>query len=167
MMIETKMSAREAGQLEKLYQLRILNTPPEEEFERITRILCHALGTKIAAISLVDGSIQWHTSLRGTNEAETQRKLLFCAQTVPGEEPLVISDASQDPRFAANPLVLENPKIRFYASHPLALGPGVRIGTLCAIDSKPMQLDDQKLQILRDLAKITEVMLAARLREMG
>lgn len=156
-----------ADQLEKLYQLRITNAPPEEEYARITRILCHALGCRISAISLAAGEIQWSTSLRAESDADTQRKLLFCAQASDSDAEIIVADASMDPRFAADPKVMENPKIRFFAAHPLFLAPGVRMGFLCAIDSKPMLIDGQKLQILRDLAKITEVMLAARLREMG
>lgn len=161
-MIEAKIPDNEKERLEKLHQLNILDTLPEQEFDFITRIACRILGVKISAISLIDRDRQWFKSINGLEITETSRKVAFCAHAILQDKPLIVIDASRDPRFADNPLVLENPKIRFYAGVPLSLARNVKVGTLCVIDSKPMTLSSDQLKDLVDLAKIAEQLLRAR-----
>lgn len=161
-MAEAKIPDNEIERLVRLHQLKILDTPRDEEFDRITRLACRILGTKIAAISLVDKDRQWFKSITGLDVAETSRKAAFCAHAILQDEPLIVLDAARDPRFADNPFVLENPKIRFYAGVPLSLSPNIKIGTLCVIDTKPMTLSSDQLKDLIDLAKMAEQIIRAR-----
>jgi len=161
--MEAKKPENELERQQKLYELNILETKPDEEYDRITRLVCQLLGVKVAAISLVDGDRQWFKSIQGLDVSETARRVAFCAHTILENDSLVVPDASQDLRFSDNPLVVENPKIRFYAGIPLEILPGIKVGTLCAIDTKPKKIDQQQLQTLRDLAKIAEMTLVSRL----
>ena len=163
-MTEANVPENEVERLEHLYQLKMLFSSPEEEFDRITRLACRTLGVKIAAISLIDKERQWFKSITGFDITETSRKVAFCAHAILQDKPLVVLDASRDSRFFDNPLVLENPKIRFYAGVPLALSSNIKIGTLCVIDTKPMYFSDQQLKDLVDLAKITEDLLRTKLK---
>lgn len=148
--------ANESERLEALNDLDILETPIEERFDRITRIVCRALGVPIAAVSLVDDDRQWFKSIQGLEAAETPRDMAFCAHTILGDEPLVVPNAPEDERFADNPLVTGDPSIRYYAGCPLILDDNIRVGTLCAIDRKPHEITDEELAVLRDLADIVQ-----------
>lgn len=161
--MEARIPENEKERQRKLDELEILDTKPDEDYERITRLVCQLLGVKVSAISLVDGDRQWFKSIQGLDVSETARRVAFCAHTILEDNSLVVPDASQDPRFSDNPLVLENPKIRFYAGIPLEISPGIKVGTLCAIDTKPKQLDEKQIQTLKDLAKIAEMTLVSRL----
>lgn len=158
-MIEPKEPDNESQRLSILKQLNILDTPLEERFERITRIVCSALDVPIAAVSLVDEERQWFKSIQGIPVPETPRNIAFCAHTILDDKFLVVNDALEDPRFVKNPLVTEYPGIRFYAGCPLVVDDNIRLGTLCAIDTSPREFDEAQMTILKDLTKmaITEV----------
>ncbi|CAG8863372.1 hypothetical protein PS627_00310 [Pseudomonas fluorescens] len=152
----------EAARLCFLASLNILDTPPEESFDRITRLTRTLLGVPIALVSLVDLNRQWFKSCQGLDVAETPRDMAFCAHALHVEEALVIPDAKSDPRFADNPLVTDKPHIRFYAGVPLRFADGLTVGTLCALDTAPRMLSDEQLRALRDLARIVERELMQR-----
>jgi phosphoribosyl 1,2-cyclic phosphodiesterase/CheY-like chemotaxis protein len=135
-----------------LRDLNILDTEPEERFDRITRIAAALFDVPMAVISLVDENRQWFKSCVGSNTKETPRDAAFCAHVVYNREPMIVSDAFQDVRFADNPLVLNEPRIRFYAGYPLMLDDGSCIGTLCLLDTRPRTLEDSDLERLHDLA---------------
>ena len=153
-MIPAPIPENEAKRLERLRLYRILDTPNEEAFDRITRIVAETIGVPIALVSLVDETRQWFKAKHGLNADETPRDIAFCSHAILGDKPLVIQDAAQDPRFSDNPLVMSDPSIRFYAGAPLKTTDGVNLGTLCAIDRRPRQLSDTHRQLLEDLAKI-------------
>ncbi len=159
-MIEADLPENEDARLLALHKINILDTPIEERFERITRILCNALNVPIAAISLIDDKRQWFKSIQGINAAETPRSIAFCAHAILKDEILVVNDATKDDRFSKNPLVTESPSIRFYAGQPLSLDQNIRLGTLCAIDNKPRELSPAESELMRDLASIVESELA-------
>ncbi len=159
-MIEAELPKNESERLNSLRRLNILDTPLEERFERITRIVCRVLNVPIAAISLIDESRQWFKSIQGLTASETPREIAFCSHAILKNEILVVPDATLDARFSDNPLVIKDPSIRFYAGHPLSLSDDVCLGTLCAIDSKPRDLSPSEAEILRDLARIVETELA-------
>lgn len=144
----------EKRRLEKLQQYRILDTAPEDAFDRITRIVAKTIGVPIALVSLVDRDRQWFKSRHGLDALETPRELAFCAHAILGDKVFVIEDASLDDRFADNPLVAHDPAIRFYAGAPLKTVDGLNIGTLCAIDRQPHKLSDDHRQLLEDLAHL-------------
>jgi CheY-like chemotaxis protein len=146
----------EAQRVEALRRLDILDSPPEERFDRHTRIAAALFDVPIALISLLDSDRQWYKSHYGLTTDEVGREAAFCAHTILGEDPMIVPDACQDPRFADNPLVTGDPHMRFYAGVPLTLSDGSRVGTLCLVDRRPRDLDDQQRQLLRDLGQIVE-----------
>jgi GAF domain-containing protein len=104
--------------------------------------------------SLVDEDRQWFKSCLGLNAKETPRDAAFCAHVVYSREPMIVPDAFQDVRFADNPVVIDEPRIRFYAGYPLMLDDGSCIGTLCLLDTRPRTLEGPDLERLHDLADI-------------
>ena len=155
----------ESERLEKLATYNILDTLPEESFERVTRLAAKLIGTPIVLISLVDRDRQWFKSRVGLDAQETPRDLAFCAHTILGSDVMVVADATQDERFADNPLVTGQPNIRFYAGAPLKTPEGLNMGTLCAIDRVARTLTEEEIQVLRDLSRI--VMQELELRRMA
>jgi diguanylate cyclase (GGDEF)-like protein len=146
----------EAERLKFLRDLKVLDTPIEERFERITRIVCRSLNVPISAISLLDESRQWFKSIQGLARSETPRDIAFCSHAIVGAEPFIVSDATQDERFVDNPLVTAAPNIRFYAGFPLAISGDLRIGTLCAIDDKPREITPEQIEIMNDLRQMAQ-----------
>lgn len=151
----------EAQRLATLRRLNILDTEPEERFDRLTRLARHLFRTPIALVSLIDQDRQWFKSCVGLEATETPRDISFCGHAILGSGIFLIPDARQDPRFADNPLVTGPPHIRFYAGCPLRSSSGHRLGTLCIIDTEPRTLEAGDLQALADLAAMVERELAA------
>jgi PAS domain S-box-containing protein len=145
-------SENEPARLAALHGRSLLDTQPEERFDRLTRLARYMFGVQIALVSLVDAQRQWFKSRQGLDVCETGRDVSFCGHAVLNEGIFHIPDARSDPRFADNPLVTGAPFIRFYAGAPLTTTDGFRIGTLCLIDSSPRQLNASELLALRDLA---------------
>ena len=141
----------EEERLHKLNSLGILYTPAEYRFDRITKIAKETFNVPMALISLVDEECQWFKSAQGLTVNETPRAISFCGHAILGDHTLVISDTLDDPDFSDNPLVTEDPFIRFYAGQPLHYE-GYKIGTLCIIDTKPRKLTSSDLDTLRSLA---------------
>ena len=115
----------------------------------------------IALVSLVDADRQWFKSCVGLDVSETSRDISFCGHAILGDQILTVPDAGLDERFHDNPLVVGAPGIRFYAGCPLTVTNGSKLGTLCLIDIKPRDLDDEDRALLRDLARMAEQELAA------
>lgn len=151
----------ENQRLASLRSLGILDTPPEERFDRITRIARRLFGVPIALVSLVDEDRQWFKSRQGLEALETPRDISFCGHAILSTDVLVVADAQEDERFRDNPLVTGPPNIRFYAGCPIALSNGDRIGTLCIIDRAPRAFATEDEAMLCDLAKVVERELTA------
>ncbi|HEY1684269.1 MAG TPA: sensor domain-containing diguanylate cyclase [Tepidisphaeraceae bacterium] len=158
-MIEAPIPANESARLAALEKTQLLDTPLEERFERITRLVCRLLGVPRASISLVDQTRQWFKSIQGSDLTETPRQISFCAHAILEDEIMIVPDAKKDVRFADNPLVTGPEQVIFYAGHPLKAADGSRIGVLCAIDSKPREFTEDDLTTLRDLAALAETEL--------
>jgi phosphoribosyl 1,2-cyclic phosphodiesterase/DNA-binding response OmpR family regulator len=154
--------ANEDARLAALRDLRILDTPPEERFDRLTRLAAAAFDVPIVMVSLIDSERQWFKSYHGLAFRETPRDVSFCAHAILGDGITVVADTLADARFADNPAVTAEPGIRFYAGCPLSVGDGLRVGTLCLIDRRPRQLDGAGLELLRDLGALVESELIAR-----
>lgn len=142
----------EAGRLAALGRYRILDTPHEDSFDKITGLVRDVLDTSICAISLIAQDRQWFKSIQGLDVAETPREIAFCHHTIQKREPMVVVDATADPRFAGNPLVTGDPGIRSYAGVPLCTPDGYSLGSLCAIDTKPRNFSESQISILERFA---------------
>ncbi|MGJ8560341.1 MAG: sensor histidine kinase [Litorimonas sp.] len=150
----------ENERLSALWATKLLDSPPEERFDRLTRLAASALGVDVALISLVDENRQWFKSKQGTDLCETDRGIAFCSHAILQKDVMVVPDATMDARFVDNPLVNDGPFIRFYAGAPLITKDGQALGTLCVIDGKPRHdFSDEDRQMLKDLAAsvMTEV----------
>lgn len=155
-MIKPELPANERERLHALRTLKILDTSHEERFDRVTRMAKRMFGVEISLVSLVDENRQWFKSKQGLDASETPRDISFCGHAINQDGLFIIPNAIEDVRFADNPLVTQEPNIRFYAGYPLKLRQGIKIGTLCLIDSKPKHLNEEDKQLLNDLGAMIE-----------
>jgi GAF domain-containing protein len=142
---------RPGNDVERLHALRallLLDTPPEERFDRIAAFAASEFNVPMAMVSLVDENRQWFKAQVGLPFCETERDLSFCGHAIMAPATMVVTDATRDPRFADNPLVTGEPHVRFYAGAPLRLATGEIVGTLCIMDTQPRQMDRIDLAIL-------------------
>lgn len=139
-----------------LHSLRIMDTPAEGRYDRLTRMAKRLFNVEIALVSLVDSDRQWFKSKQGLDACETSRAISFCGHAILKSEVFVVSDTALDSRFADNPLVTDSPYIRFYAGCPIRDPNGFNIGTLCIIDPKPREMTDDDIDALRDMAEMVE-----------
>ncbi|WP_338138728.1 hybrid sensor histidine kinase/response regulator [Leptospira levettii] len=152
----------EAARLSALKGLEILDTPEEEMFDEITKLASMICDAPISLVSLIDETRQWFKSHHGLKARETPRSLAFCSHAILGDEMFVVPNAKRDNRFKNNPLVNGDPNVIFYAGIPLALDDQIKLGTLCVIDNKPRELNEEQLQMLRLLGKQTVRLLQMR-----
>lgn len=155
-MQEPKLPDNEAERLLTLRSLNILDTKPEERFDNITLLTQRVFKVPIALVSIVDESRQWFKSCIGLPVSETGRDISFCGHTILTDTALVIPDTFKDSRFSDNPLVLDEPKIRFYAGYPIKAPNGSKLGTLCIIDREPREFSDTDITVLGDFAALVE-----------
>jgi GAF domain-containing protein len=155
--------ANETERLAALERYAILDTDPEQALDELVQLAATICGTPIALLSLVDSSRQWFKARVGLTVMETPRDLSFCAHAIGSDEELfIVADAERDPRFATNALVIGEPHIRFYAAAPLISPEGLKLGTLCVIDSRPRELDRVQRGALSALARQAMVQLELR-----
>lgn len=147
--------------MQVLNALKLLDSAPDERFDRLTRMARRLFDVPIALVTLVDSNRQWFKSCQGLGILETPRDISFCGHAILGDDVFVIPDAAADVRFFDNPLVTDAPGIRFYAGCPLNVSRTVKVGTLCIIDTRPRILSADDLAALKDLAAMVEDELAA------
>src|SRR6476660_708453 len=152
----------EKQRLKVLWQYDVLDTVPEEVFDDLTELAARICEAPIAMITLVDEKRQWFKSKVGVTVSETSRDISFCGRAIEQSDLFIVPDATLDQRFADNPLVISDPKIRFYAGAPLITPDGHALGTLCVIDKVPRELRPEQRQALRVLAR--HVMMQLELR---
>ncbi len=143
----------DVSRIEALRRYQILDTAPEKAFNDIIELASFICRTPIAFMSLVAEDRQWFKAAKGIQIAETPRDDAFCAHTIMKPEVLIVEDASQDHRFAENPLVKGHPGFRFYAGAPLITRDGHALGSLCAVDTKPHHLGEGQICALEALAR--------------
>ena len=160
-MMKPPLPLDETVRLKSLHALRILDSVPEERFDRITRMAQRLFDVEVCLVSLVDSDRQWFKSKQGLDACETPRNISFCGHAILDENALVIEDTLIDQRFADNPLVTGEPHIRFYAGVPVHAPNGERIGTLCLIDSEPRIFSPEDEQTLSDFAALVDDELAS------
>jgi PAS domain S-box-containing protein len=148
------LPADEADRLKALHDLHVLDTAPDAELDALVNAVSLVCNMPIALISLVDANRQVFKSKVGLDATETPRDISFCGHAILGDDIFEVPDASQDPRFAGNPLVTQAPSFRFYAGVPLVLTDGFAVGTLCVIDQAPHQLTDMQRDVLKNLGRV-------------
>jgi signal transduction histidine kinase len=151
-MISAPIPENENTRLQDLYNSTLLDTAQEEEFDEIVKFASQLCNTTISLISLVDSNRQWFKARIGLNATETNRDISFCSHAILQEELFEIPDTLKDNRFFDNPMVTNDPSIRFYAGMPLVTSSGSRLGTLCVIDKNPGQLTEMQRSGLKVLA---------------
>ncbi len=158
----------EADRLRALRSYKILDTKPEERFDDLTQLAAIICGAPISLITLIDADRQWFKSKVGLDVQETPRAQAFCTHAIMQPQTFVVPDATQDERFAKNPLVTGDPHIRFYAGAPLATSDGHLLGTMCVIDRKPRTLTDEQKKALELLGRqvVANMELRSNLREL-
>jgi GAF domain-containing protein len=160
--------ATETWRLKRLQDMGVLDTAPDPVLDAITAQAATLFDTPIALVSLIDARRQWFKARHGLGAPETPRSVSFCGHAILGDQPLVVLDATQDERFAGNPLVTGAPHVIFYAGVPLVTDDHHCLGTLCVIDSKPREkVDEDALEQLRRLADdvVVRMELLARSNE--
>lgn len=151
-MVSALLPANETDRLEALRSFQILDTSHEKEYDEIVALASQICGTDMSLISLIDHNRQWFKAKKGVEASETSRDIAFCAHAILNSELMEIPDAHQDERFNDNPLVVNEPNIRFYAGMPLETRDGFRLGTLCVLDTVPKQLNAGQKFALQALA---------------
>ena len=142
----------EDERLRALHDLDVLDTPPEERFDRVTRLCQRLFGVSTALVNLVDRDRLFMKSAQGIERGVMPRADAFCSHAILERDGIVVDDLEQDPRFADSPFVVGDPRYRFYAGIPLEAPGGQRVGTLCIADATPRVLTDGDRALLRDLA---------------
>lgn len=153
--------ANEASRILALHALKILDSEPEERFDRLTRMARRMFDVPIALVSLVDVDRQWFKSKQGIDASETPRSISFCSHAIVEDHIMEIPDAREDIRFFDNPVVTGDPHVRFYAGCPIKISGGHAVGTLCLVDREPRSLSPKDRELLQDLAAMAEDEIAA------
>ncbi len=155
----------EQRRLDALARFDILDSPEEEAFDRVTRLVSRILNVPMATVAFLDGHRQWFKARRGIETCESARGPAFCNLTIRESEPLIVTDTLSDARFANNPFVTGPPYLRFYAGIPLRSAEGQNVGTLCAMSPEPRAITADEIAILQDLAAM--VVDTLELRELA
>jgi len=150
---------KEAERLQAVRGTGLVGGRPDALQETVIELASDICGTPIAAVSLVDADRLWFTAIRGLDFRETSRDAAFCAHTILGDVPLIVGDATQDPRFSDNSLVTGAPAIRFYVGVPIKTVDHLPVGTLCVMDTTPREISRQKIENLKTLAALVATQL--------
>jgi signal transduction histidine kinase len=151
--MSTPLPPNESQRLAALRDYRILDTPPEREYDDLTRLAAHICGAPISLLTLIDSDRQWFKSRIGVDLSESARDVSFCAYTILQPDVLIVPDARKDARFADNPFVRDEPNVRFYAGAPLTSPDGLALGSLCVVDVVPRELNPDQAAALQGLSR--------------
>ncbi|HEX8454955.1 MAG TPA: PAS domain S-box protein [Longimicrobium sp.] len=165
--MKAPLPENEAERLAALHEYQILDTSPEQAYDDVTLLASQLCGTPMALLTLIDEDRQWFKARVGLDVPETTREVAFCAHSILHEEVTVVPDATLDARFADNPFVTGEPRIRFYAGAPLITPDGHELGTLCVLDQRPRQITDEQRAALGTLSRQVMVQLELRRHLVG
>ena len=146
----------EAERIAALQSALCAYVPREDRFDRITRMAQRVLHVPIVLISIIEDDVQWFRSAQGMTVPETTRDISFCGHAIMTPDVFQVRDTWSDPRFTSNPLVTGPPYIRSYCGWPLEIALGLRVGTLCVLDTMPRTFSDEDLESLADMAHMVE-----------
>ena len=161
MSIDT-IASHEELRLNDLYSYEILDTAPEEEFNDLVELASVFCKAPVSLISLLDRERQWFKARKGFDEEQTSRSISFCSHALQGDNVMIVEDAAADIRFAHNPLVTGEHKIRFYAGAPIVSPEGYKLGTVCVLDNKPRDFSDEQRRVLELISKQVTKLLELR-----
>ena len=152
--MQTYAAAEESARLSALQRTQLLDTPRERRFDDLVQVAAQICGTPIAVMNLVDADRQWGKAIVGLDDTEAPREDSFCAVAIEQpEQVMVVGDAATDKRFERNPMVLNDPHLRFYAGAPIVDREGFALGTVCVADRRPRQLTTEQVEALQALAR--------------
>jgi GAF domain-containing protein len=152
----------DAARVAALQKYDILDSEPEKAFDDLALLASYICKTPIALISLVDEDRQWFKSKVGLDVSETPREIAFCSVAIQQPDVFVVPDTLQDERFRNNPLVVSDPRIRFYAGAPLISEEGYALGTLCVVDRTPREVTTEQQEALKALSRLVLAQLEFR-----
>ena len=152
--MKNSMPFSEEDRLKSLEKYFLDDTSSDVALNKIVKIASVICGTQIAAVSILERDRQWFKAKVGTEISETPREYALCNYTIKGVVPVVVEDTSEDDRFKEHPLVINDPKVRFYAASPIITLEGDILGTVCAVDFTPKSLSTDKIEMLEDLADL-------------
>ncbi|MDP2747314.1 sensor domain-containing diguanylate cyclase [Pseudomonas sp.] len=161
-MLSPEMPCDEVLRQQILDDNELIDTPADPYLDTLVRVVREVFAVKTVLVSLIDHDRQWFKSRIGLEITETPRTISFCAHAILGTQPLIVEDTHNDLRFHDNPVVVNNPQIRFYAGQPLFSQEGQPLGTLCLIDPTPRQLTDKQVRLFIDMATLVEGYLKLR-----
>lgn len=153
-MLSPEMPCDEVLRQQILDDNELIDTPADPYLDTLVRVVREVFAVKTVLISLIDHDRQWFKSRIGLEISETPRTISFCAHAILGTQPLIVEDTHNDLRFHDNPVVINNPQIRFYAGQPLFSQEGQPLGTLCLIDPAPRQLTGKQVRLFIDMATL-------------
>ncbi|NRA43574.1 MAG: GAF domain-containing sensor histidine kinase [Oligoflexales bacterium] len=156
------LPVNEEQRLRSLYDLFILDTDIETEYQHLVELTANILETPICLISLIDQNRQWCKAKLGVEIEETPREISFCTHTILKNEPMIINDLNKDNRFAQNPFVVNEPNVKFYAGVPIKYEKDLNLGTLCVLDVKERQPSERQIDGLKILAEAVSSNLKLR-----
>ena len=162
MTVPTPAPTTDRARVAALQKYAILDSEPEQAFDDLTLLAAYICKTPIALISLVDEDRQWFKSKVGMSLSETPREIAFCHTAIQQSEVMVVPDTLQDERFRNNPLVVSEPRIRFYAGAPLITEEGYALGTLCVVDRAPRDFGVDQKEVLQALGRLVLAQLEFR-----
>ncbi|MCX8255081.1 putative Diguanylate cyclase [Beijerinckiaceae bacterium RH AL1] len=142
----------EGERLRRLAELAIVEAPVDPLMDELCGLACGLLDMPVAFVSILDATQAHIKAHHGYAYVSAPRESTFCDVTIRNDEPLIVPDLLNDPRFAQSPFVVQAPHVRFYAGIPLAVQPGMRVGSLCVLDTKPRELSEEQVACLQSLA---------------
>lgn len=161
-MKEAPIPKNELKRIASLYAMDLLDTSPEERFDRLTKSATLIFHVPISTLTLIDANREWFKSCQGLSQKEGDRAISFCGHALVEDEILIIPDTLKDERFADNPMVTGEPHIRFYAGVPIINHERQRVGVFCIKDTKPREFSNEDKEVLEGLAAWAEIEINLR-----